>query len=148
MTTASRVSTTAELITYLNECVVGTHVTSVRLLDYTWFFTFDDDWEVATECYWRLISQDGLSVSSDDHQQLFGLREPVDASARSLAALTEAVTSLEIIEPVTDLWVHFGEDRVEFLNTSCGYEGWRVQLKKSPTELSLIALGGGGLARW
>jgi len=124
--------------------LVGTRLESVEKKDYTWFFILSGEGSIATESPWRLVTKEGLRVTSEDHGQLFGLKEPVDAAARVLAATTEKkVVSYRVAEQSSDLIVVFEDDvRIEFLNLSCGYEAWRT-LHQS---VHVICLGGGELA--
>ncbi len=135
-----------EIAARLNKAVAGARLTDVKLMDYTWVFTFGEDWELMTEAYWRVIAGKRLTVSSGDDGQWFGLSEPLDAAARVLATLNSMVTRLEITEAATDLRIHFGDDILELLNTSCGYESWRLSVKQSGFATMLVALGGGGLS--
>jgi hypothetical protein len=98
---------------------------------------------VVTESAWRLILKNGIRVTSEDHGQLFGHSEPVDAVARVLTATKgKRIAEGRIAESTSDLVLRFEDGvRLEFLNLSCGYEAWRATFE---TE-DVISLGGGAL---
>ena len=60
--------------------LVGLQLKAVEKKDYSWFFTFDDGGSIATESFWRLITIEGVAVTSEDHGHQFGLPAPVDAA--------------------------------------------------------------------
>lgn len=124
--------------------LVGKKLEKSEKKDYSWFFTFSEDGSIATESPWRLITNEGVRVTSEDHDQLFGLKEPVDATVRVLAATTgKKVLAYRVAERSSDLIVTFENGvHIEFLNLSCGYEAWRT----SHPSGEVICLGGGKLA--
>ena len=124
--------------------LVGKRLVEAAKKDYSWFFTFAEGGSIVTESGWRLVTKKGIDVASEDHGQLFGLKEPVDAAARVLIATKEKkILDFRIAERTSDLVVRF-EDEVslEFLNLSCGYESWRAQHDAE----EVICMGGGQLA--
>src|SRR5437868_4977197 len=50
-----------------------------------------DRYGLTLETTWRVVKNGKLVITSNDHQQMFGLQEPVDARARALDALAGAV---------------------------------------------------------
>ncbi len=124
--------------------LVGRRLVQVAKIDYSWRFTLTDGGIIMTESGWRLVTQKGIEVASEDHGQIFGLKEPVDASARVIAAINgKKILAVTITERTSDLSLRFDEQvTLEFLNLSCGYESWRA--KQGAAEV--ICMGGGQLA--
>ncbi len=126
--------------------LIGKRLAQVTKQDFTWFFTFQDGGRVLTESGWRLVTRTGIDVTSEDHDQMFGLKEPVDASARVIAATEEKkILGFRLAERTSDLAVTFEDEvLVEFLNLSCGYESWRAYHGSE----EVICMGGGGVAHF
>ena len=124
--------------------LVGQQLLSLENTDYTWSFNFSGDVVVATESLWRLITEERIIVTSEDHGHPFGLPEPVDARSRVLSSvLNRLVETASIHSPSGDLTLEFiGNIRLQFLQTSCGYESWRLNAPGSET----ICRGGGKIA--
>ncbi|MFO1449868.1 MAG: hypothetical protein U1F61_17045 [Opitutaceae bacterium] len=112
--------------------------------EYSWHFTFSDGASIITESSWRLLSKDGVAVTSEDDGQLFGLKEPINACARVIAAVGgRKITECRLEERTSDLSVHFGDDvSVQFLTMSCGFESWRARIGSE----EIICTGGGGVS--
>ena len=124
--------------------LVGERLIEAAKKDYSWFFTFAGGGSIVTESGWRLITKVGIDVASEDHGQIFGLKEPVDAGTRALTATKQKkIMDFRIAEGTSDLLVKFEDDvSLEFLNLSCGYESWRAQHDGE----EVICMGGGQLA--
>jgi hypothetical protein len=116
---------------------------SIEKSDFTWFFTFGDDLSIATEGLWRLLTLDGIHVTSEDHGHPFGLSEPVDAAERVRSTVNGlSITNVKFDSYSGDLAMQFGEPvTIQFLQTSCGYEAWRLIVGRDES----ICLGGGSL---
>jgi hypothetical protein len=121
--------------------LTGNEVVTVEKLDYSWFIRIGSGITVATESLWRLIGKGRILVASDDHGHQFGLPEPVDAGAALLLSVRgRSVTAAEIDPSCGDLTIDFGEGiRLQFLQTSLGYESWRL----SAEGVETICSGGG-----
>jgi hypothetical protein len=121
----------------------GRRLIAVEKKDITWFFKFDDASSILTESFWRLLT-DKVLRTSEDHGQLFGLKEPVDAAKAVEEALQqEQVAEFTLDERTGDLSLDFaGGKTIQFVTTSGGYEGWRIE----HGDQSVICLGGGELA--
>lgn len=119
--------------------LVGQQLKAVEKKDYSWFFTFDDG-SITTESFWRLITEDGVVVTSEDHGHQFGLPAPVDAADVVKTKIGEkTVEQFALDERTGDLSLHFGDINLQFMTTSAGYEGWRIV--HGPQE---VICGGGG----
>lgn len=127
--------------------MVGRHVQISFSEPETWFVMFGDALRINVVCPWRLIHEGGIAVSSDDHQQKFGLPAPVDAAERATSLLAGvAVQRVEVREGTADLFIYFERDwRLEIIPFSSGYESWQVS---TPSGKSVVAQGGGQLSAW
>ena len=121
--------------------LIGRRITDLQRTDHTWCLFLDDGSTVTTESPWRLITPKGLTVTSEDDGHPFGLPAPVDAAQRVKDAAGQTLISrLELRDKTNDLILHFAnETTVEFLNLSCGYEGWQT----IHGSQQVICLGGG-----
>jgi hypothetical protein len=110
-----------------------------------WVFRFDGSGTLGVECLWRLVSDERIVVTSEDHQQRFGLPAPIDASARALQAIDAKPIRRARFDTTTgDLTIEFANGvRLEAIVTSGGYENWAFS---KPDGTQLIALGGGRVA--
>jgi hypothetical protein len=126
--------------------LVGRRLKDVEKRDYSWFFVLDDGNTIATESVWRLIIPQRIVITSEDDGQSFGLTVPVNAAQKVKDYLGQnQIVRFELKEPTSDLILHFSNDHtIEFLNLSCGYEGWRITY--GPKEV--ICMGGGGLTEF
>ncbi len=122
--------------------LVGRRVNEVEKKDYSWFFRLDDGSSIATESPWRLITADGIAVTSEDHGHQFGLPAPVDAAQVVKACIQDkTVERFELDDRTGDLCLHFGMTAIQFVTLSAGYEGWRT----GHGDQQVICMGGGHL---
>ena len=125
--------------------MVGGKIEEVRFNEPTqWVFAFDRQAGIGAECPWRLLKDGRALISSEDHQQRYGLPAPLDSAAEAQLALrAQTVTDVEIRDGTADLILQFtGGLRLEVIPISSGYESWGVT---SPAGLRVIAQGGGQL---
>ncbi|HET7433250.1 MAG TPA: DUF6188 family protein [Thermoanaerobaculia bacterium] len=103
-----------------------------------WVFAFHDGGSIAAECPWRLIVDETIAVSSDDHGRRFGLPSPVDAAQSVRARLAgDAVVKVMVQRGTADLSIAFASgSRLELLVLSSGFESWEAV---SPTGALVIA---------
>jgi len=45
--------------------LIGRQLKAIEKKDYSWFFIFDDDSNIATEGPWRLVAAEGIVVTSE-----------------------------------------------------------------------------------
>lgn len=64
--------------------LVGEQLRSVEKRDFSWFFGFSGEVSLATETFWRLINEDRIVVTSEDHGHQFGLPERTIEHCRTL----------------------------------------------------------------
>ena len=109
--------------------------------DFTWFFSFSDGGSITTESCWRLITNDGVAVTSEDDGHQFGLNEKVNAGVRILKETEgKKVRAYSIAERTSDLRVTLeGDVWLDFLCLSSGYESWSSQHRSA----MVICAGGG-----
>jgi hypothetical protein len=119
-------------------------VSAEMIVPGVWDFYFGET-HVNVGSPWRIVAQH-IQLGSCDHDQKFGLPEPVDAGRKALEMLRDRrIESVAIAPGSSDLRVCFQDEIVlEIFNHSSGYEGWNV----SNSEGQVIALGGGELAIW
>jgi hypothetical protein len=122
--------------------LIGRTIKNVEKVDYSWFFVLDDGSSIGTESPWRLVTVNGIVVTSEDHGHPFGLPVPVNAAERIIKTIAQCpVSRFELRNDTSDLVLHFVNDvLLEFLNLSCGYEGWRTV----HGQQEVICMGGGG----
>ena len=112
-----------------------------------WSFNFGERLNIAASAPWRVVTADGIGHGVEDDGQCFGLPEPIDGEARTNDLLRgKKVVGVELDGQTSDLRIAFeGGARLDFFNTSSGYEGWQATVG-GQTGDTIIALGGGKLA--
>ncbi len=110
----------------LRKHLQGAHLERIEKREYDWLFQFNTGCSISVESLWRLVSDDAIVVTSEDHAQKFGLPAPLDAGLVAAEKLgQESVARIQISAATSDLSLDFGRGRVlQFINTSSGYESW------------------------
>ena len=125
----------------------GRAVVAVAFLepDY-WDFVLGTKLCIRAECPWRIIKDNRIALSSDDHGQKFGLPAQVDSAAAATKLLANAsIIAVQLREATADLQIDFvGGIRLEIIPLSSGYESWQWQ---DPTGHSFFVQGGGNIVR-
>jgi hypothetical protein len=126
--------------------LVGSQLTEVTRREHDWAFLFGGGVGVVAESsHWRLVDGNRVIITDEDHGQLFGLQEPVDAASVVSADLSGATVSRVEFSPVTDLLLSFSNGRTfQVIVSSAGYENWHVY---GPDKSHTFAIGGGELCR-
>lgn len=124
--------------------LAGSQLTEVTKRDYDWAFLFGNGATlVAESSHWRLVGEGRVIVTDEDHGQLFGLTEAVDAAKVVTAEIGSASVSGTELSPVADLLLSFSNGlTLQALIGSAGYENWHVY---GPDETHTFAIGGGEL---
>ncbi len=124
--------------------LAGRQLLTVEKKDWTWFFRFGDGASLATESPWRLIAKGRIVVSSEDHDQQFGMPAPVDAEREVLSrAGSLTVEAASVSADAGDLTISFsGGTYLQLLQLSSGYESWRLSVDGSES----ICIGGGSIS--
>jgi hypothetical protein len=121
----------------------GSEMSAVSLVEpVSWWFKFSDGASLRVDAQWRVVTEEGVQVTSADHGHQFGLPEPVDAGGRAMRVLAHAkVLGAAVLKPAGDLVFDFSNGaKLEILTTSSAYEGWSLT---SPNGDEIIGLGGG-----
>jgi hypothetical protein len=129
------------------ESLRGLAVTSVdHYAEDSWRLNFEAA-GLNVQCPWRIVSNDGVVLGGSDHEQKFGLPQPVDVTVEALRVLSgKTVESARIDEKTADLCITFaGDIRIDVFNDSSGYEGWTFADQRGTW---LVAQGGGQMAIW
>ena len=106
-----------------------------------WRFAFEQ-WEyIQTYCLWRIVRDNRVILTSEDHGQQFGLPAPIDAGSKAMEEFASAtVRAVVLREVMGDMLVEFENGlRLEIISTSAGYEAWEVI---GPRECVISASGG------
>ena len=108
-------------------------------------FRFDEG-TLAVDCLWRIVGDERLIRTSQDHGQQFGLPAPIDAYAEAESILRgRSITSATIRKDTADLVLTFdGGYQLEIFADSSGYEPWNF----TAPGIHLIAIGGGGISNF
>jgi hypothetical protein len=124
--------------------LIDRRLVEVKKDDFTWVFMFETGAGINAQTFWRLIANSSIIVTSEDHDQIFGLPEKVDAGKRVIDMIqNKRISGYSCQKPCYDLIISFESgDQLEFFNTSCGYESWQAWNGNS----QIICLGGGDLA--
>ena len=119
----------------------------VKRREADWRFDFGERLNIAASVPWRVVTSKGIAYGDEDDGQWFGLPKPVDGEARTNELLQgQKVVGVELDGQTADLRLVFdGGPRLDFFNNSSGYEGWQASIPARGKELTVIALGGGGL---
>jgi hypothetical protein len=133
----------------LDSALVGLRLKSVETYapdSPDWRFIFEDGTRVDASCPWRILKDREIALGRGDHNQKFGLPQPLDGRETALRLLSGTITKVTIDEVTSDLFLEFDQDtQLELFNSSSGYEGWECLCKSG---LHLVAQGGGNLAYW
>lgn len=111
--------------------------------DYTWFFVFDGGGSITTESTWRLVTAEGIKVTSEDHGEKFGLPASLDAINIIKKEIGQQKIEQYKLDPRTgDLSLILDNtSELQFLNLSSGYETWHIVHGAQ----EIICMGGGKL---
>ena len=129
------------------EGVIGLIATGVHF-DETcrqWTFRFGDYCQIVVECPWRVVAQNRVAATDQDHRQCFGLTAPVDSEVRVLDLLRgRTITQAILADGTGDLRVAFdGGVALETFTHSSGYESGSIHL---PNGKLIVLMGGGETA--
>lgn len=94
-----------------------------------WEFKFENDNRLSSSDWWRIVSSDGVILTSNDHDQQYGLPEPIQAGAMAFRELRDSkVVGISIVAPTQDLHLEFENGKVlQILSSFSGYENWEFQ---------------------
>jgi hypothetical protein len=124
--------------------LVGRRLTAVIKRDNDWVFSFEGEAQLIVGSPWRVIFEGRNAFGDCDHGHQFGLPKAVDGVVRTERMLGERAATAVAIRSTGDLLISFGDDALEVIQTSCGYEAWEL----NASNLKVVAQGGGQLAIW
>lgn len=125
--------------------LAGSQLIEVTKRDHDWAFVFANGVMVVAESQWRLVNDHRVVVTGEDHGQLFGLKEPVNAAKVVSTELGGATVSRVEFSPVSDLLLPFSNGgTLQVMVGSGGYENWHVH---GPDNSHTFTTGGGELHR-
>jgi hypothetical protein len=111
--------------------LIGAQLESADRLNLDWDFRFGAGSSLMFQSLWRLVSDTGIEVTSEDDGQQFGLKTPVSATDELRHKVGQSlITDVQIDGATSDLTIHFGQGlRLEVISTSSGYEAWSLHAK-------------------
>ena len=135
-------------ITDFKSCLTGRSCRVTRTSEHNWQLDLGQGNVAQSFWTWRIVGPKRIELSDEDHGQLFGLQEPVDAEARANDLLSGAkVIDVRIDNTTSDLNIVFDNGmRFEALNMSSGYEGWTALFTSNGKKWQIVVLGGGEFA--
>jgi len=92
--------------------------------EYAWEFTFSGGLMFRVDCLWRMLESGRIARTSEDHGHQFGLPEPVDCICELRQLLDKTVTAASVRAGTVDVSLGFGDQVLEIIATSAGYEAW------------------------
>ncbi|HEU4951762.1 MAG TPA: hypothetical protein VFT46_07405, partial [Holophagaceae bacterium] len=102
---------------------------------------FVGGYTLRSQSLWRLIKSNQLNLTSLDDGQRFGLGHPIDALVSLSDQLSGmAVRAITVMEGTADLTLDFGENKLQIISDSSGYEAWQIL---GPDGLVAVGQGGG-----
>jgi hypothetical protein len=121
----------------------GSTLADVIAREHDWVFIFENGVSVVAESHWRLADADRVLVTDEDHDQWFGLPQPMDAALVVREKLDGARTQTVALSDRSDLLLQFTNGHcLELMIASAGYENWHVH---GPDGSHTFAIGGGEL---
>ena len=87
--------------------------------------------------YWRLIKNQRQLLSSFDHEQQYGLPEPINAKVDLQKALKNKTTTAATVDTTTgDLLFQFSDELSLQVFNFTGYEIWQISFPEGTVEYS------------
>jgi hypothetical protein len=130
----------------VQEAVKGLRCSSIEIYaPHSWRFEFGASFGLNVQCPWRIVTENGIALGSEDDAQQFGLPARIDGAKLAMELLSaNSVESLTFSSKTGDVLVEFRNSiRLEIFNNSMGYEGWNCG---TGSGLQVIGMGGGGTA--
>jgi hypothetical protein len=118
-----------------------------KLSNEEWLFEFGAVCAINIGCPWRIISKGSIALGNMDHNQLFGLKEPLNAGDEAFRLLKNKKVIAARLKPVSgDLVIDFEDSMIleSFVNSS-GYETCQIRCHDGT---SIIVVGGGKIVEY
>ncbi len=108
--------------------LIGRSCSDLIRHEFSWQFVFGEDCCLIVQCPWRIIAGERIAVAHSDHEQKFGLPEPVDVPKAAISLLADhSITRVQSKTESDDLIIDFDQEiRLELFNDSSGYEAWQL----------------------
>jgi hypothetical protein len=118
-------------------------IDSVEASPFRFTFRFRSGGTLKVSCPWRVVAQ-GVQISSEDHDQQYGLPAPLDAALEATALLRgHRLASVVVAEHTADIRLTLDNGfELQIIPFSSGYEAWE---SFSPDGFHIVAQGGGQL---
>lgn len=112
-----------------------------------WYFSLSYGGPIQVQCAWRVIQNKRIVLSSDDHNQRFGLPKNIDSAEEFNSLLSEVtITDACLLEGTLDLHLTFSNGCcLEIIPLSRGYESWQIN---DPFGNYIVAAGGGRICSY
>jgi hypothetical protein len=106
--------------------LLDTHLESVKRREYDWVFDFGRGSSLTVGSLWRLLSKQRIQITSEDNDQQFGLKAPLNVATQLTAEIgKEPITDVQVDSATSDLTLRFANGlRLQIVNNSSGYEAW------------------------
>ncbi|WP_188769704.1 hypothetical protein [Novosphingobium endophyticum] len=113
-----------------------------------WAINIAGGGSIALPVPWRIVTGGLIAFADEDDGQQFGLPAPVDGAATANELIgSRSIIGISVDSQTSDLALHFEDGiRLDAFNNSSGYEGWQISLLPENGGMSVVALGGGGVA--
>ncbi len=85
---------------------------------------------VAESSHWRLVDGGRVIITDEDHGQLFGRKEPLDAASRVQAELSDATVSRVEFSAVSDLLLSFSNGHLPHFSRGQVHASFRLNDEK------------------
>ena len=110
----------------------------------SWRFYFSDNIYVSIYGFWRLLKNNKITWVSFDHEQQFGLPEPIDLVEKLRQELADVrLTKIEVIKDTYDLTLILTNGfKIDIYISSSGYESYDFSIN----DKRYIGLGSGNIA--
>lgn len=122
--------------------IVGSRIKSARFNkeSQSWLVLFTNGDSLNIECIWRLLEDGYLSLTSNDHDQLFGRDAPFNGEAALNKLAQHEILSAQCTAQTGDLEIKLGQHfNLQVIADSAGYESWQYKQKNAS---NFVAVGG------
>lgn len=117
----------------IEKLITGRAVVDFRILEHgLCSLPLDGGYSLTIETLCRFVGRNGEFISFQDHEQLFGLPAPFDASIEiSKAIKGKTIQKVRFAEATGDLTLIFEVGRLEIVCCSAGYECYQINGPKN-----------------
>ena len=124
----------------ISQLLIGKEVEQFFIGEHSSSLLLAGGYKIVIESLCRFIGLDGTFVSNEDHNQVFGLPAPFNASREIQKQIKEQkITKVSVRDDTGDLTLYFDVGRLEIICNSSGYECYQIH---GPNSLIIIGRGG------